>query len=252
MPVGDRRYLLTAVSRPTGEARRRPSRPEAVDAAEAIVARRARNSEERLPDPDDLLGVVRYVANHHDPRLVDAEVIRADVAGVATIVAFLAGEVDRLHLAVLEAGLEDGGMNYSGLAAAEGLPGRQHAHDLVLRLTAAAAGGVKRGQLVRAGRRSAAAERTELERHAVRLRALAEALVRRRDRLPDDLGDAAGVDVDDWCGEVAGLERGTALPHLVVVELRLVVGELSAREGLDAELGAIVVDGAQLLAVADL
>ncbi len=240
-----------AVSAETDGVTRRPppTRAAAHDAAARIVDRRTAAHDPHLSRlGDDLLGVLEHVAAHHSARDLAPDVIRADVADAAVIRAYLAGRLDRLHLAVLVGGRDEAGMSYGDLAAAEGLPDRRHAHDLVMRLTAAAAGEVKRGTEVRRRRRVAADERAVLERNVSALWALASALAAAA--LPEDLGDEAGVDVAAWRDEVAALPAGGPVPHLVAVELRLLVAELARWPGLDADLRSVVETGAQICAVA--
>ncbi len=226
-----------------------PARPAALDAAERIIERRrVVDDPDRvsMPDPGDLglAGVVGYVAGHHNPRHVDPDAVRADVADAWQITRHLQAEVDRLQRGVLRAGLAVG-MSYGELATAVGLPDRRHVHDLLARLNAACAGEVKSA---RGARETAAAARpAPAPAAAIRVSAFINALARHRDRFPADLGDEAGVDVEGWAAEVSRLGAGQ-LTALVVSETRALVGELR-RRSVDTDLGALLAEGAQILVV---
>lgn len=209
--------------------RPRPSRTTAEDAARRIHSRRTRNhgrDECRLPDPRDLLGIVRHVRRFQDPvrhRLPEG-LLRDDLADVTIILDYLVHALDVERLGSLQLGQRM--MDLPALAALLGYEdprrrGRQAVTQWIKRLRAAVElAGPKDADLVA---EEAATVRAELDRSADQLEGALDAwhaLV--------DLG-VRGLLPADLVDDMRTLAHLETLPA-ALGQLREILGALVDRE----------------------
>jgi hypothetical protein len=192
--------------------------------------------------PDDPLGIAEYAVTHlHVP----PSVVAADLGDVFTILDHQPARLDRAWLAALRA-REAAGLSLGELAPMLGVGSRQAAEQRLVRLEAAAAGETKREGNVRAGRRRARDDRQAGESEAARIRALAVALVDRRDEMPEEIGD--GFELDAIADALTRWPPGAVPPGEGTVNaLRFLLGDLAAAVPAGAALRPVVDAGVGLV-----
>lgn len=219
-----------------------PTRDEAIQAAERIIARRERADAPdvgRLPEPADLHRLCHAVTRD---RRVPQPLLADEVPDVAVILDHLTADLDRIRMLNLQTGRDRAGMSWSQLAVAVRLPGRQHAMDQLVRLTAAHHGHTKSNKSPRdhwtpASRhaQTRASSRQEdrdpeeiavdlwIQRWQDRLRTAADMLVDHRDAIAEHLTDD---DQADFLGHVG--VAGTVLSRQINATLPAAISNATA------------------------
>lgn len=235
-----------------------PTSSAARDAADRIVDRRTFAGDPELVELDDSLeGVVAHVArlgaepiDHGAARqfseLATAS-LRDDVVDALAVLDYLddryARNLARLRLQLIRAGRR-AGMTPTMLMVPLHQRHRQGVDEMAGRLDAYLSGYRRSTKDARAAAADAAAEADAIAAGITSIQDLAGYLIDNRDRLPDELGEECGVDLDDLADRLPG--GIYASPAGLVGALRQILEELADRP-LDAELRAAIEHGAQFL-----
>ncbi|WP_018685359.1 hypothetical protein [Actinokineospora enzanensis] len=193
-----------------------------------------RQGDDRLPDPDDLLGIAHHVWRNP---VTDTDQVQAEAADAVTILDFVRAHEDRVRLGVLS-GARKAGMTLVDLAPILGFvnPDDEHAvrksvHSYLRRLELGVAGLPKDEAIYRARKqfedRKAKLLQAELD-WLVRpeidtaLRTVAATILERATVLAeaaDDLAELIADDLDDLRGDLDRCQAPAALDRLFLNQL---------------------------------